>query len=110
MLEKRRYRVRVPRRPVDDIFRGDAIEIVRTPCRAPQANGVASRFVRSVRTECLNSRLVLNQTRVETFRADRTHEPRGNPVGLRRATRCPNDLNRVASEYVINWPPRDSNP
>jgi len=54
--------------------------------------------------------LVQNQTRVETFRADRTHEPRGNPVGLRRATRCPNDLNRVASEYVINWPPRDSNP
>jgi putative transposase len=38
----------------DDVFRSDGIEVVRTPFRAP--NGVAERFVRTVRTECLDWR------------------------------------------------------
>jgi putative transposase len=45
----------------DEVFRGDGIEIVRTPFRAPQANGVAERFVRTVRSECLDWMLILNQ-------------------------------------------------
>jgi len=40
----------------DEVFRGDGIEIVRTPFRAPQANGVAERFgtrpARNVSTGC----------------------------------------------------------
>jgi putative transposase len=42
----------------DDVFRSDGIEVVRTPFRAPQANGVAERFVRTVRSECLDWLLV----------------------------------------------------
>jgi putative transposase len=38
----------------DQVFYSDGIEIVRTPFRAPQANGVAERFVRTVRSECLD--------------------------------------------------------
>jgi len=34
-----------------EVFRGDGIEIVRTPFRAPQANGVPERFVRTARSE-----------------------------------------------------------
>ena len=49
----------------DDVFRSDGIEIVRTPFRAPQANGVAERFVRTVRFECLDWFLVLNQSHLE---------------------------------------------
>ena len=49
----------------DDVFRSDRIEVVRTPARAPQANGVAERFVRTVRAECLDRLLVLNQPHLE---------------------------------------------
>lgn len=41
----------------DEVFRSDGIEIVRTP----QANGVADRFVRTVRSECLDWLFILNQ-------------------------------------------------
>jgi transposase InsO family protein len=50
---------------VDEVFRSDEIEIIRTPFRAPQANGVAERFVRTVRPECLDWLLMLNQLHLE---------------------------------------------
>ncbi len=34
---------------------------VRTPFRSPQANGIAERWVKSVRTECLDHLLILNE-------------------------------------------------
>ena len=39
----------------------NGIEIIRTPFRTPQANGVAERFVRTVRSECLDWLLILNE-------------------------------------------------
>jgi hypothetical protein len=46
----------------DEVFRSAECEIIRTPFRAPQAkNGVAERFVRTVRSECLDWRLILNE-------------------------------------------------
>jgi transposase InsO family protein len=49
----------------DEVFRSEGIEIIRTPFRAPQANGVAERFVRTVRSECLDWLLVLNHQHLE---------------------------------------------
>jgi transposase InsO family protein len=49
----------------DDVFRSEGIEVVRTPFRAPQANGVAERFVRTVRSECFDWLLILNQEHLE---------------------------------------------
>ena len=49
----------------DDVFRSEGIEIIRTPFRTPQANGVAERFVRTVRSECLDWLLMLNQAHLE---------------------------------------------
>jgi transposase InsO family protein len=49
----------------DEVFRGSGLEIIRTPFRAPQANGVAERFVRTVRSECLDWLLILNDHHLE---------------------------------------------
>jgi putative transposase len=49
----------------DEVFGSDGIEIIRTPFRTPQANGVAERFVRTARSECLDWLLVLNEGHLE---------------------------------------------
>src|SRR5438067_1756672 len=49
----------------DDLFRSEGIEVVRTPFRAPQANGVAERFVCTVHSECFDRLLTLNQQHLE---------------------------------------------
>lgn len=49
----------------DEVFRSNGLEIIRTPFRAPQANGVAERFVRTVRAECLDWLLILNDQHLE---------------------------------------------
>ena len=49
----------------DEVFRTDGIRIVKTPTRAPQANAIAERFVRTVRGECLDWLLILNRRQLE---------------------------------------------
>jgi len=45
----------------DAVFGAQGMEIVLTPCQAPQANAFAERWVRSVRQECLDPIVVLGQ-------------------------------------------------
>jgi putative transposase len=49
----------------DEVFRGGGIRIVKTPVRAPKANAIAERFVRTVRAECLDWLLILNRRHLE---------------------------------------------
>jgi putative transposase len=52
-------------RSFDEVFRSEGIRIVKTPVRAPQANAIAERFVRTIRSECLDWLLILNRRHLE---------------------------------------------
>ena len=49
----------------DEIFRSEGAKILQTPFRAPNANAYAERFVRTVRSECLDHLLVVNARHLE---------------------------------------------
>jgi transposase InsO family protein len=51
--------------PFDEVFRSEGIRIVKTPVRAPKANAIAERFVRTARAECLDWLLILNRRHLE---------------------------------------------
>jgi putative transposase len=92
-------------RDFDIVFRSQGIEIVRTPVRAPKANAVAERFVRTVRAECLDWLLILNRRHlervlrvfVEHYNGHRPHRalnllpPDPQRLPLRLATSSPPD-------------------
>jgi putative transposase len=49
----------------DAVFEAQGARIVRTPIQVPQANGIAERFVRTVRSECLDWLLIVNARHLE---------------------------------------------
>src|SRR5437763_14975453 len=52
-------------RDFDTVFRSEGSQIVRTPVRAPKANAVAERFVRTARSECLDWLLIVNRRHLD---------------------------------------------
>ena len=52
-------------RSFDEVFKAEGAEILRTPFRTPNANAFAERFVRTVRSECLDHLLVVNEAHLE---------------------------------------------
>ena len=49
----------------DEVFKAEGAKVLRTPFRTPNANAFAERFVRTVRSECLDHLLVVNDAHLE---------------------------------------------
>lgn len=57
----------------NQVFVSEGMEIVRTPFRTPKATAIAERWVRSVRHECLDHLLILNQRHLTRVVEEYTH-------------------------------------
>ena len=81
------------------VFRGERIQIVRTPFRTPQANGVAERFVRTVRSECLDWLLIVTDQQLgHALRVFTSHYNSHRPHRALALT-PPQPAHRTASEW-----------
>ncbi|GAC1552510.1 MAG: hypothetical protein NVS2B7_28500 [Herpetosiphon sp.] len=66
----------------DAVFTTEQVKIIRTPVRAPNANAYAERWIRSIREECLDKVIILNErhlhrvltTYVDYFNHARPHQ------------------------------------
>jgi putative transposase len=66
--------------PFDAIVRSEAVRVIETPFRAPRANAVAERWVRTVRSECLDHLLIVGWRHLElVLRAYLAHYNRERP-------------------------------
>jgi transposase InsO family protein len=54
--------------PFDSMVRSEGLRVIETPFRAPQANAVAERWVRTVRDECLDHLLIVGRRHLEQVR------------------------------------------
>lgn len=58
----------------DEVFRSEGTKVIRTPAQAPNANAYAERWVRTVRTDCLDRVLILGRRHLESvLRVYRSH-------------------------------------
>ena len=51
--------------PFDEVFATEGLRVVRTPIRAPRANAICERWIRTVRTECLDWLLICSRRHLE---------------------------------------------
>ena len=64
----------------DEVFRSERIEVIRTPIQAPNANANAERWVRTVRSDCLDRMLILGRRHLErVLRVYTNHYNRHRP-------------------------------
>jgi putative transposase len=85
----------------DTVFQSQGITIIQTPYRAPNTNAFAERWVRSVREECLDRLLVVNELHLQHvlkeyvlyYNSRRTHQGLGQ--------QCPVPVDPVPREGLV---------
>jgi len=89
----------------DEVFRSEEIEVIRTPIRAPNANAFAERWVRTVRSDCLDRTIILRRRHLE--RVLRVYTKHYNEHRPHRALQLapPNGGNSVAVDRTADTPP-----
>jgi hypothetical protein len=83
--------------PFDAVFATEDVRVIRTPIRSPRANAFAERWVRTVRSECLDWLLILNRGHLERvlrvyvdhYNRARPHCRLGLGIPADRSTRPP---------------------
>ncbi len=98
----------------DTVFRSEGIDVIPTPVRAPNANAFMERWIRSVREECLDKLLIINQAHlrrvmceyVEFFNTARPHQGLDQQIPVPKASsqghgpvRCRNVLGGIIHDY-----------
>ena len=98
----------------DTVFCSEGIGVIPTPVRAPNANAFAERSIRSVREECLDKVLIINQAHlqrvmreyVEFFNTARPHQGIDQQIPIPRTghslsgpVRCRNVLGGIIHDY-----------
>ena|SRR5579859_946885 len=86
----------------ETVFAAEGIETVLTPYRAPNANAFAERWVRSVRQECLDRLLIINQVHLRRVRreyVDYYNQARPNQ-GLKQQSPIPFSCGPVTGPIV----------
>ncbi len=64
----------------DEVFRSESIKVIRTPVQAPNANAFAERWVRTVRSDCLDRILILGHHHLaQVLRVYRRHYNQHRP-------------------------------
>jgi transposase InsO family protein len=80
-------------RGFDEVFRSEGIEVIRTPVQAPNANAFAERWVRTVRSDCLDRILILGRRHLERVLRVYTNHYNGHRPHRARQLAPPNGTN-----------------
>jgi putative transposase len=97
----------------DTVFESEGIEIVDIPYEAPNANAFAERWVRSVREECLDKLIILNERHLRQvlteyiayFNMHRSHQglEQDSPLGLTVSTESPIRYRNVLGGIIRDY-------
>jgi len=95
----------------DEVFRSEGAQILMTPFRTPNANAYAERFVRTIRSECLDHLLIVNARHLERVlrsyvRHYNQHRPHQGISQEIPAPRLPSSMMAAASAQALQSRPR----